>query len=203
MNCEAWSKVGGGGEAASAAAGGVRLPAAASPSRRLTLGGMLEAAVLDGAQQLGLEQEVLEAAAVDAHVALLHLQRPAGHPTPRSATALADSRPRGASSVQQQAPASCRRRWPSRAPAGPPWLHLRPSSPRRPPHSPGAACGRAGERAIRRDGTRAAACVQLPAAVARHHAYLLLSRRWVRRGRHCALRLSGASGGGACEGGHA
>lgn len=35
---------------------------------------MLKAAVLDGAQQLGLEQEVLEAAAVDAHVALLHLQ---------------------------------------------------------------------------------------------------------------------------------
>jgi hypothetical protein len=34
---------------------------------------VLEAAVLDGAQQLGLEQEVLEAGRVDAHVALLHL----------------------------------------------------------------------------------------------------------------------------------
>ena len=40
----------------------------------LTLGGVLEAAVLDGAQQLGLEQEVLEATAVDADVALLDLQ---------------------------------------------------------------------------------------------------------------------------------
>lgn len=43
-----------------------------APSR--TLGGVLKAAVLDGTQQLRLEQEVLEAAAVDAHVALLHLR---------------------------------------------------------------------------------------------------------------------------------
>jgi hypothetical protein len=35
---------------------------------------VLEPAVLDGSQQLRLEQEVLEAAAVDAHVALLDLR---------------------------------------------------------------------------------------------------------------------------------
>ena len=40
---------------------------------RRTLRGVLEAAVLDGAQQLRLEQEVLEARRVDAHVALLGL----------------------------------------------------------------------------------------------------------------------------------
>ena len=39
----------------------------------LHLRGMLEAAVHDGAQHLGLEEEVAEAGGVDGHVVALHL----------------------------------------------------------------------------------------------------------------------------------
>jgi hypothetical protein len=39
----------------------------------LTFGGMLKTAVLDGAQELGLQQEILEPRGVDPHVALLDL----------------------------------------------------------------------------------------------------------------------------------
>ena len=41
--------------------------------RGLAFGGVLESAVLDGPEQLGLEEEVAESGAVDADVALLGL----------------------------------------------------------------------------------------------------------------------------------
>jgi hypothetical protein len=47
--------------------GAARAVADAQTTKRLTLAGVLKAAVLDGAEQLGLEEEVLEAAGVDAH----------------------------------------------------------------------------------------------------------------------------------------
>ena len=47
-------------------------------ARRRTFRWVLKAAVLDGTQQLGLQQEVLKAAAVDAHIALLDLRRDKG-----------------------------------------------------------------------------------------------------------------------------
>ena len=95
-----------------------------------TLGGVLKAAVLDGTQQLRLEQEVLEAAAVNAHVALLHL-RHAGN----AAHMMQCSRPR-----PQRAAAGANSQLPA-APGRPPWRPRRPWPPHLPPHSPAAASG--------------------------------------------------------------
>ena len=106
-------------------------------SRQRTLGRVLKAAVLDGAQQLGLEQEVLEAAAVDAHVALLHLQQKGK----RSASMVLQASPRTATQAcAADKGAHCRGcKTVPFAPGRPPWRPRRPWPPRQPPHSQAAA----------------------------------------------------------------
>jgi hypothetical protein len=65
-----WRNLGGGGHGAA--------PSSARARSLRTLGRVLEPAVLDRAEELRLEEEVLEARGVDPHVALLDLRRRVG-----------------------------------------------------------------------------------------------------------------------------
>jgi len=122
--------------------------------RKRTLGGVLKAAVLDGAQQLGLEQEVLEAAAVDAHVALLHLQQKGK----RSASMVLQASPRTATQAcAADKGAHCRGcKTVPFAPGRPPWRPPRPWPPHLPPHSQAAAAveGSGAKRRARRENEK-------------------------------------------------